>query len=84
MKRNEKLLQRFVELEDSYKEMERKVKINDNYETIQNIFSKLSSLILSNKMDENLSLKHNERQLIQSLFGGKHYNILSKISFIYI
>lgn len=69
--RNDKLLQRFVELETEHKEMGRKLAINDNHEQLEVVFSKLSSMILSNRGDIGLHLKYKEREMIKDLFGSE-------------
>mmetsp|Transcript_17907 Transcript_17907/g.15813 ORF Transcript_17907/g.15813 Transcript_17907/m.15813 type:complete len:159 (+) Transcript_17907:810-1286(+) len=66
---NNDVLIKFDSLKKEVDELKRKLKINTKYEEIENIFTKLSSLILANKMDDS-SLKFKERQLINNLFGG--------------
>ena len=64
------LQNKFYLLEKDSEEMKRKLAINDNHEKLENIFSKLSSLILATKTDEDLNLEYKERYLIKELFGG--------------
>lgn len=71
VQRNNKLLQRFVDLETENKEMSRKLAINDNHEQLEVIFGKLSALILSNRKDADIDLNYKEREMVKDLFGSK-------------
>lgn len=65
------LLERIKVLESDNKEMEKQLLINNKHEEIQAVFSKLSALLLANKVDMNSSLKYSEREIINKLFKGK-------------
>jgi len=67
---NKDLMTRIAELEDQNEIFQRKLQINDKHVEIEHVFSKLSSLLMANRMDENLDLKFNERRMIKDLFGG--------------
>jgi hypothetical protein len=80
LEQNEKLENELKTLKTDSSEMSRKLEINNKHEEIETIFSKLGSLMLAtndtnsnvrNKMEDNLSLRQHEIQLIKELFGSK-------------
>lgn len=62
---------KYLLVEKENRELSRRLAINDNHEQLEDIFSKLSSLILASKADENLDLSYKEQSLIKNLFGSK-------------
>ena len=62
---------RYLLVEKENREFSRRLAINDNHEQLEDIFSKLSSLILASKSDENMDLSYKEQSLIKDLFGSK-------------
>jgi hypothetical protein len=72
LEKNEKLQKELKTLKRDSIEMGRKLEINNKHEEIETIFSKLGSLMLANKMEDNLNLRQHERKLIKELFGSKH------------
>lgn len=65
------LRSKYTAAEKENKELKRRLAINDNHEQLEDIFSKLSSLILTTKADNNLNLTYKEQSLIKELFGSK-------------
>lgn len=74
IEQNEKLQNELSTLKKDNLNMSRKLEINNKHEEIEVIFTKLGSLMLANKIEDNLSLRPHERQLIQELFGGNKSN----------
>ena len=70
--KHDNLLNKIYLLEKQNEDLHRKLAINDNHVHLENIFSKLSSLILATKADEDLNLDFKERRIIKELFGGKN------------
>lgn len=79
IEQNEKLQNELTTLKKDNFEMTRKLEINNKHEEIEVIFTKLGSLMLATSkncsmIEDNLSLRPYERQLIQDLFGGDKSN----------
>jgi len=73
------LLAKYDKVKQEAIQLRRKVEINNKHEEIENIFSKLSSLILANKANDQNCLKYKEKQLLNDLFQGNYPNPLTKI-----
>lgn len=72
-KQSQKLIEKVAILESENKEMKRKLEINKKHEELESVFSKLSSLMLANKIKDSQSLHYKEREMLNNLFGGEYW-----------